>query len=135
MFSITISVIVYLLRMPLLSLYIDNQQAVEIACQRLTIIAATYFIFGIMDVLSQSVRGMGSSLIPMIIILFGTCFFRIFWIYVIFPINRVYTNVVLSYPVSWVLTLVIIVVAFFAVYNRCKKQMGNRVVVEEGKSV
>jgi Na+-driven multidrug efflux pump len=121
-FAITVSAVIYLCRVPLLSLYTNNPDAIAIACERMAIILFTYLFFGLMDVISQSMRGMGFSVIPMLIVLFGTCVFRVFWVLVVFPLNPVYISVILSYPVSWILTLIIATVAFLILYKKRKNQ-------------
>ena len=123
LFSASVSLIMFILRKPLISLYTTNEEAIAIAAERMTIILATYFFFGLMDVFTQSMRGMGYSVIPMIIVLFGTCIFRILWIYIIFPFNPVYQNVILSYSVSWILTLIISIFVFLYLFAKRKKQL------------
>lgn len=128
-FSITVSALMYILREPLISLYTKNPDAIAIASERMAIILATYCFFGLMDVMTQSMRGMGYSVVPMLIVLFGTCFFRVAWIYTVFPLNPVYTNVIWSYAVSWILTLIIAVIVFIFIYKNRKKQLLNSVEV------
>lgn len=123
LFSASVSLIMFILRKPLISLYTTNEEAIAIAAERMTIILATYIFFGLMDVFTQSMRGMGYSVIPMIIVLFGTCIFRILWIYIIFPFNPVYQNVILSYSVSWILTLIISIFVFLYLFAKRKKQL------------
>lgn len=121
--SLAVSGFIYLLRTPLLSLYTTNKEAVAIASERMTIILGTYFFFGLMDVLSQSKRGLGFSITPMLIVLFGTCVFRVAWIYLVFPLNPVYLSVIWSYAASWILTLIISIVVFLILYKKRTKQM------------
>ena len=121
--AITVSGGMFLLRKSLLSLYTTNQEAVNIAVERMAIILGTYFFFGLMDVFSQSMRGLGFSVTPMLIVLFGTCAFRIAWIYLIFPLNPVYLSVIWSYAASWVLTLIICFTVFLVLYKKRKMQM------------
>ena len=121
--SATVSLTIYLFRVPLLSLYTESSESIAIACERITIILATYIFFGLMDVMSQAMRGMGYSIIPMLIVLIGTCVFRVAWIFVVFPFNPVYTNVILSYSVSWMVTLVIATVFFLILFKKRKKQL------------
>lgn len=122
-FSASVSLIMFILRRPLISLYTNNEEAIAIAAERMTIILATYIFFGLMDVFTQSMRGMGFSVLPMLIVLFGTCIFRVAWIYLVFPLNPVYINVIWSYAISWILTLTIAFVVFLFVYRKRKKEM------------
>lgn len=123
--SLLISIIILILQTPLLSLYLSTSEAIEWASVRLSIILPTYFILGIMDLLSNSMRGMGSSVTPMIITLIGACLFRIAWIYTVFPIKRVYANVILSFPASWIVTLIADIIAFVMLYRTKKKLFQN----------
>jgi Na+-driven multidrug efflux pump len=121
--SLTVSGIMFLLRESLLSLYTTNQAAIDIAVERMAIILGTYFFFGLMDVFSQSMRGLGFSVTPMLIVLFGTCAFRIAWIYLVFPLNPVYLSVIWSYAASWILTLIIAFGVFLVLFKKRKKQL------------
>ena len=93
-----------LFRHQLISIYNQDPEVMKRAVVRLEIFAATYFTCGIMDVLCGMLRGLGSTIIPMIVSLLGACAFRIFWIYCILPFDRTPFMLYFSYPVSWVLT-------------------------------
>ena len=73
---------------------------------RLRIIGGTYFIMGISDVAVGAMRGMGNSTVPMAISIFGICVLRIVWIYTVFSAYRTFEMLIVSYPVSWIVTLV-----------------------------
>ena len=89
---------------PLMSLYSSNAEDIAAGMLRLSIICPTYWICGLMDVTTGAVRGMGKSIIPMIISLIGACGLRIIWVYTIFAVSPSITNLYISYPVSWALT-------------------------------
>ena len=73
---------------------------------RLEIICTTYFMCGVMEVLSGLMRGMGKPVIPMIVSILGSCILRIVWIAVvcnvIFPGQIIYLYI--AYPVTWLIT-------------------------------
>ena len=73
-----------------------------------------------MEVAVGGLRGMGSSLISMIISILGVCGIRIVWIYTIFQLPQFHTpqNLYLSYPISWVVTFAIQMLAFVLVYKK-----------------
>lgn len=95
---------VYLLRNPLMGIYSSDPEVLVSAELRLGIISTTYFICGIMDVLCGALRGLGSTITPMVVSVFGACAFRIAWIWWVFPLNPTLTMLYLSYPASWILT-------------------------------
>ena len=107
--AFSISFLVYIFRQPLLGIYIsaDEAEAIGYGMMRMQIYIRVYFICGIMDIFAGMLRGMGYSLSPTLIVLFGTCLLRILWVFFVFPAYRTLTCLYLSYPVSWTITAVI----------------------------
>ena len=105
----------------LLSIYItDSAEAIEYGIIRMSYIALPYFLCGLMDVSTGMLRGLGSSVPPMIISVLGVCGLRIGWIYSIFQIPEYHTPQCLyfSYIISWTATFIIQMIAFFIVYKK-----------------
>ncbi len=105
----------------LLSIYIrDSAEAISYGMIRLGFICIPYFLCGLMDVSTGALRGMGSSIAPMIISILGICGLRIGWIYTIFQIPQYHTPqcLYISYAISWALTFLIQFMAFLIVYRR-----------------
>jgi len=63
-----------------------------------------YFLCGVMEVSSGQMRGMGYSILPMIVSLTGACVLRIIWILTLFASVHTMEILMLSYPVSWIAT-------------------------------
>ncbi len=127
--TLTLSGIFYLFRESLLSLYItDNPEAITYGVIRMTYINLFYVLLGIMDTSTSALRGLGYSLIPMIITLMGACGLRILWVYTIFQIPQYHTLPCLyqSYPVSWILTISVEFSLFLII---CRKKMANQNVL------
>ena len=110
----------YLLRGPLVHLYTSGD-AVKYANIRLRIILLTYFLCGLMDVPVGSLRGLGKSIIPMIVSICGMVIFRIIWILTIFHFNHKLWVLYISYPISWILTALVHYICFVFVYRRKRK--------------
>ena len=107
----------------LLGIYItDSQQAIEYGMVRLGYICLPYFLCGLMDVSTGALRGLGASLIPMIISILGVCGLRIFWIYTIFQVYHTPQCLFFSYTVSWVITFLFQITAFFLVCRKFPKE-------------
>lgn len=88
----------------LLGIYSTDAQVIEAGLVRLRLFGYTYFLCGIMEVLCGALRGMGASVLPMVVSVVGACVFRIFWIYAILPLCPTLDMLYYSYPVSWILT-------------------------------
>ena len=74
---------------------------------RINYLVTTHFLCAIMEVISGALRGLGHSLIPMIVTLIGACGFRIFWVLYVFPHYKTMENLLLSYGVSWVMVTMV----------------------------
>ncbi len=97
----------------LIMLYIspdaENRDAVmTITMDIITLLLNTFFLCGILDVLSGSLRGIGYSFSPMLVNIIGICGVRILWIFVFFPSEafNTPTGLMMSYPISWSLSIV-----------------------------
>ena len=96
----------------LLAIYSTDSEVIAYGYERLLIIFSTYFLCGVMDVLVGSIRGMGYSIMPMIVSLLGACGLRVVWIFTIFAHYRTPGILYNSYPVTWTVTLLVHLVCF-----------------------
>lgn len=121
----------FLLQRPLFGLYLPNDSlAVQYGMQRTYIIISTYFLAGIMDALTGSIRGMGYSTITSVISFLGSCVVRVVWIYAVFyplkgdlSIEKSLFSLYLAYPVSWILTIIGLYICFSIYFNRGKRKL------------
>lgn len=104
---------------PLLSIYAPGEpDVIAWGMIRLTYLATTYFLCGIMEVGCGMLRGIGQSFTSMIISLTGTCALRVIWIYTIFAMNPTMETLYLSYPVSWLVTLAVDFICYAIFKNK-----------------
>ena len=124
--SITLSGLMYVFREPLLALYRPGApEAQAYGGLRMSIIVLTYFLCGIMEVFTGSLRGMGASLTPMLISLVGACVTRVIWIYTVFAAMPTLKVLYLCYPVSWLFTIFMQVAAFLIIRRNVQKRFGT----------
>ena len=125
--NFVVGFIILLFQNQLLSLYVHNEEALNAGRQRLIIIIATYFLCGLMDTYANSLRGIGYSVLPMIVSLCGACGLRIIWIFTIFPIEKFHNiqGLALSYPISWIITAIVQFIFFVTMFKKIglKKQI------------
>ncbi len=103
-----------------LGIYNQDPDVIDFGVLRMHIILPTYFLCGMMDVMVGQLRGIGYSVLPMIVSLSGACLFRIIWIMTIFAVPEFHTLQVLyiSYPVSWGLTFSIHMICYLVIARR-----------------
>lgn len=108
----------------LISLYTDSDAVVDAGVRRLTIIACSYMVCGMMDVVVGSLRGLGYSFMPMIVSLVGICALRLVWIATVFKIPEYHTieTIYYTYPISWVITLCAHLICYIFVKKKVNKK-------------
>ena len=126
-FGIAISRLELLFKRELASLFVDMTSPnanliIETSLSTITLLLNTYIFCGLMDIISCFMRGIGFSILPMIISLTGICGIRLIWIYTVFPLERfnTYSGLMLSYPVSWVITLIAFSIAAIFAFRRLR---------------
>lgn len=102
---------------PLLHIYSNNPEIIQAGMVRLHHICFIYALCGIMDVLVGALRGIGYSVMPMIVSILGVCVLRLIWLATVFQIPDYHKieTVYLSYPVTWILTILVYVAAFIGI--------------------
>lgn len=112
----------------LISLYTDSEAVVDAGVRRLVIIACSYMLCGMMDVVVGSLRGLGYSFMPMLVSLIGICALRLVWIATVFKIPEYHTieTIYYTYPISWIITLS----AHLICYVFVKKKINRKWTVE-----
>ena len=106
----------------LLGIYSSSEEVIQTGMVRLRIIGITYALCGIMDVLVGALRGIGYSIMPMIVSLVGACGLRLIWIATVFqiPAYHSHTTIYMSYPITWTITLTVHALCFLWARRRIK---------------
>jgi len=97
---------------PLLSIFTTDPEVLQIAVRATYMMSSCYVTYVCIEILSGVIRGTGNSLAPMILTGLGVCVLRVAWVFVILPLHRVFDTVVISYPVSWVITSILFIVYY-----------------------
>lgn len=108
-----------------LMIYTNSEDVIKCGVEILSITTVPYFLCGIMDLFPGALRGMGYSLVPMILSVIGTVGMRIFWIFVIFPSHRTLYDLFISYPASWTATIIMQVICFLIVRRKVHSQINK----------
>ena len=116
--ALTVAGIIWVFHKPLLSLYTNDPEVVRIGTLRVLYVILPLFLNGILDVFAGSLRGMGKSSLPMIIMVVGICGVRLAWLWGFFPTHRALEVIYLSYPLSWFITSVLEFILWNYVYHK-----------------
>ena len=105
----------------LLRLYTSDPDVIQCGIEILAYTTVPYFCCGIMDLIPGALRGMGRSGVPMILSIIGTVGTRIVWIFGLFPHYRSLSFLFISYPVSWIITIILQVICYYFVRKKVHK--------------
>lgn len=105
--------IVCLLYHPILSIFTNDENVIETGMFRVYIVIGLEFINVLIDVTSGALRGMGKSMLPALICVFGICGVRIFWVFAMFPKYGTFASLMVCYPLSWITTGIVMACIYF----------------------
>ena len=105
----------------ILQIYTEEADVIQCGVEILSITTVPYFLCGIMDLFPGALRGMGYSAVPMVLSIIGTGGMRVLWIFAFFPQHRSLYFLFISYPASWIATIVMQVVCYYFVRKHCYK--------------
>ena len=121
--SAVLGVGAYVFGSQVLGIYTSDAEVIKCGMEILSITTVPYFLCGIMDLIPGALRGMGHSAVPMVLSVIGTVGTRIVWIYGFFPHHRSLFFLFISYPGSWIATILMQAVCFWFVRKKCIRQL------------
>lgn len=113
----------YLFGPELLKIYTSDQAVIQCGMEILLYTTVTYFMCGLMDLFPGALRGMGYSAVPMLLSVVGTVGTRVAWIFWVFPKHRALDVLFISYPASWLVTIILQVICYYFVRKKVKNKL------------
>lgn len=98
--------------------FTTNPEVIEYAIIRLKVVMLLEILTGSYEITSAALRGIGHSIAPAVITIFGSVVFRIAWIYTVFSMYHNYTVLLSVYPVSWILTGTVLIASYLIIRRR-----------------
>ena len=102
-----------------LALFTTEPAVIDAGMKRVSVMAMAYCISAFMDCTIAASRGLAKTVVPTIIVVMGSCVFRVVWVYTIFAQIHTIPSLYLLYPCSWALTAVAEMVYFAGSYKKC----------------
>ena len=106
---------------PFLSLFTTEPAVIDAGKKRVMVMGWAYCISAFMDCTIAASRGLGKTVVPTIIVIAGSCVFRVVWVYTIFAHFHTIPSLYLLYPCSWALTALAEIVYFAHCYKQSMK--------------
>lgn len=111
-FTIFMSAAMWVFARPILSIFCPDPTVLEIGVDMVRFLAPFYITYILVELLPGAMRGAGKSLVPMLISVFGVCALRLIWLFTVVPVSHTVNTVAASYPITWVVTSIAIVVYY-----------------------
>ena len=107
---------------PIAGLFNSHPAVIRYAVLRMEYTFPLYFIFGVMQTFGSQLRGMGHSFLPMAMSVTGISGIRIGWPYTVFAMHPTLETLYTGYPVSWAVTMVILIVCYMVVLRKVPRE-------------
>ena len=120
LFTMILSVLLLCFGSAVFSLFTTDANVMRLGTEMLHFFVPCFSTYLGIEMFSGVLRGMGDSIIPMIITLTGVCILRIVWIAVMVPIHHTLTTVMISYPLTWIITSILFLI-YYEYYVRKHK--------------
>lgn len=101
-----------------LGLFTNDAGVINAGMEKLKVMAFSYCLSSFMDCTIAASRGIGKSIIPMIIVILGSCVFRVVWVYTVFAHFHTTSSLYYLYPFSWSITAFFEIVYFFISFKK-----------------
>ena len=102
----------------IISIFTTDPMVAAIAGDRMLRVGMFQFLNGMGEILSGSMRGMRRATIPAIISILSICGVRLLWIFFIYPLNPVYEQLIIAYPLSWLVSFCAMSAAYILIMRR-----------------
>ncbi len=120
--SFILSTFTILFRRQLVGIYTPEPEAIDAGSVRLFVLGVLYFTNGMQHMLTGVMRGHGYSILPTCITLLGICGFRILFIYTYFAAHRTLEVLYISYPISWIITIIAQTLCYFLLREKAYRK-------------
>ena len=103
-----------------LALFTTESAVIDAGMKRVGVMALAYCISAFMDCTIAASRGLGKTVVPTVIVIMGSCVFRVIWVYTIFAHFHTIPSLYLLYPCSWALTAIAEILYFIRCCRRLR---------------
>ncbi len=117
-----------------LSIFTGDAAIIAAGKDRLRVMCFSYALSAFMDCTIAASRGLNRTIVPTIMVILGSCVFRVFWVYVIFPIQGTTTLLYLLYPVSWIITAACEIAYFAYAFKKTRRKIAEALAKREAET-
>ncbi|MBR1918046.1 MAG: MATE family efflux transporter [Spirochaetales bacterium] len=109
----TLSLSFWVFRYPLLGIFTADPEVIEMAIIKMIYMELPHCMIALYEITGSTLRGIGKSMLPTVLMVFGTCIFRVCWVLFVVPVHHTLHMLYVVYPLSWILTSALVIPALF----------------------
>ena len=112
-FTVVVAALLIIFGHQLLAIFNTDPQVIRYGYIRMYTLLSAEVINVVIEVLSGTMRGYGTSMIPAAVTFVGICGTRILWVYTVFRAVPSWNCLMAVYPISWLVTMIVMIFAYF----------------------
>lgn len=116
-----------------ISFFTSSPEVFHYAALRMNIVLLTQCLACSYEIAGAALRGLGYSMLPAILTVFGTCVLRLLWIYLVCPLLPSFDALMVIYPISWIVTGAAVLVAYYVVQKKLFRPKEMPILPNKGK--
>lgn len=105
-----------------IGLFTTNSSVIAYGVTRLHCVLLLQFLASSYEISGSALRGLGYSMTPTVLTIFGTCVLRLIWIYTVCADNNNFELLLYIYPITWIITGT----AVYTAYRRISGRVFNK---------
>lgn len=109
-----------------IGLFSTNPKVIAYGATRLHCVLILQFLASSYEISGSALRGLGYSMTPTILVIFGTCVLRLIWIYTVCADNNNFEQLLYIYPITWIITGTAVYTAYRHISTRVFNKDYNR---------
>ncbi len=118
--ALVLNVVLVLCRYEAISIFTTDPGVVQFASERMVTVLLFQSIACYYEMAGASMRGLGYSMTPALITIFGTCVLRLLWVWAFHGFDGEFSHLMMVYPVSWALTDIAMAVAYIRIFRKIR---------------
>lgn len=101
-----------------IGIFSTNPEVIAYGTTRIHCILLLQFLASSYEISGSALRGLGYSMTPTILTIFGTCVLRLIWIYTVCSDNNNFEMLLYIYPITWIITGSAVYIAYRRISKR-----------------
>lgn len=126
LFCVVMNLVIVINREMFAGLFSSDPEVIHYAAVRMECVLIFQFIACSYEISGASLRGLGYSMTPTVLTIFGTCVFRLVWVWCLARYGGGFAELMMVYPVSWVITGISVYTAYHIISQRVLLPQGGR---------